>query len=337
MNVLVTGAAGFIGSHVTRRLLARGDRVIALDSLSDFNDVALKRARLALLTHDHCTFVHGDICDEATLARVFSKRIDAVVHLAAQVGVRHSIDHPAAYVDTNLVGFSRTLEAARRHGVGHFLYASSSSVYGANRELPFSEQQPTDHPISLYAATKKANELIAHSYSHLFSLPTTGLRFFTVYGPWGRPDMALFLFTECILAGRPIKLFGHGAVRRDFTYIDDVAAAVVSLLDLPPAAHTCASGAPQRILNVGNRAAVAVPRLIALLEAALGLTAIVEPLPMQAGDLLATWADVDALEAVLGPQPNTPIEVGVQRFVEWYQRDYRPLIAAPPDARFTCT
>lgn len=326
MNVLVTGAAGFIGSHLVERLLARGDRVVAIDALSDYYDVDLKRARIARIARsdDRYDFIEGCIADPAVLCRAFAHGIEGVVHLAAQVGVRHSIDHPAAYVDTNLVGFSRVIEAARRNAVQHFVYASSSSVYGANRELPFSEAQAVDHPISLYAATKKANELLAHSYSHLFALPTTGLRFFTVYGPWGRPDMALFKFTDSILAGRPIMLFGHGEVRRDFTYIDDVVSAVVAVLDKPPAPATDpVSNAPYRVLNIGNHDAIEVPRIIRLLEECLGVPAIIEPVPMQDGDIHTTWADVRALESLIGRSTWTPIEVGVRRFVDWYLHYYQ--------------
>jgi len=330
MNVLVTGAAGFIGSHVALRLLARGDRVIAVDDLNDYYDVGLKRARLARIAHESCHFLQGCITDPVVLGRAFAGAIDRVVHLAAQVGVRHSIDNPAAYVDANLVGFSRVIEAARRNAVKHFVYASSSSVYGANRELPFAEAHPVDHPISLYAATKKANELLAHSYSHLFALPTTGLRFFTVYGPWGRPDMALFKFTDSILAGRPIRLFGHGEVRRDFTYIDDAVSAIVAVLDKPPApASDPVSGAPYRLLNVGNHNAIEIPRIIRLLEACLGMSAMVEPIPMQDGDIHTTWADVQALEALIGPMAYTAIEDGVGHFVDWYRHYYyQPAVQA---------
>jgi len=325
MNVLVTGAAGFIGLHVAERLLARGDRVVGLDVLSDSDDMALKRARLARLTNPGFTFVHGDIAEQEVLDRSFAEPIDCVVHLAAQVGVRHSVAHTAPYIDTNLVGFSRVIEAAHRHRVGHFIYASSSSVYGNNDQLPWCETHTTEQSINLSAATEKANELIAHSYSHLYALATTGLRFFTVYGPWGRPDMAFFTFAENILAGRPIRLFGHGAVRRDFTYIDDVANAVVALVDRPPARETSPTQTPYRILNVGNQTSIEVPRLIALLEEALGVAAIVEPVPMQQGDILATCADVSALEALIGPWHATPLELGVKRFVKWYRGEYRPL------------
>ena len=321
MKVLVTGAAGFIGHHVALRLLARGDHVIGMDDLNGYYSVALKQARLARLEHKRFELVLGDISDPSAVARAFSagggQRVERVVHLAAQVGVRHSIQHPEMYVRANLVGFSNVIEAARRHDVEHFVYASSSSVYGANTTLPFCESQPTDHPLSLYAATKKSNELVARSYSHLFALPTTGLRLFTVYGPWGRPDMAFFQFTESILNGRPIRLFAEGRLRRDFTYIDDVAAAFVDLLDRP-----ASSQVPARILDVGSHESVEVRHLVALLEAEIGRKAVLEFHPMQDGDMMNTQADLSALTEALGPRVSTPLEAGVPRFVQWYRDDY---------------
>ena len=332
MDVLLTGAAGFIGCAVAERLLARGDRVVGLDAFDPLTGLALKRARaLRLAAQPRFTLVEGDLGDDAVLARAFGEaRPDVVVNLAARVGVRHSISHPGDYVGPNLVGFCRVIEAARAAGVGHFVYASSSSVYGASGALPFSERGVTDQPISFYAATKKANELLAHSYSHAYRLPTTGLRFFTVYGPWGRPDMAMFAFARALVDGRPIPLFGVG-LERDFTYIDDIADAVVAAIDRPPgddgpwdarAPRPGTSPAPFRVLNVGSHRPVPVKRVIELLGAALGKTAEIEVVAPREGDLTATCADVEALEAALGARPATPLEEGVARFVAWWRAEY---------------
>jgi UDP-glucuronate 4-epimerase len=332
MKILLTGAAGFIGSQVSRLLLDRGDTVLGLDNLNAYYDPQLKRDRLALLTDDPCFgFVQLDVADRAAMAGLFEQeRFDRVVHLAAQAGVRHSLIDPHAYIDSNVVGFTNILEGCRRTDVKHLVYASSSSVYGGNTVMPFSEHHGVDHPVSLYAATKKANELMAHTYSHLFNLPTTGLRFFTVYGPWGRPDMALFMFTKAILAGEPIKVFNHGRMVRDFTYIDDIAAGVVHTLDRPPEADpaydmaqaTPAAGrAPYRVFNIGNHEPVQLMDFIAAIERHAGKAAIKELCDIQPGDVPATYADVSALERWTGFHPATPIDEGVGRFVAWY-RDY---------------
>ncbi len=332
-KTLVTGAAGFIGYHTCERLLARGDEVVGLDNVNDYYDPTLKEARLARLApHAGFRFVRLDLADRDGMERLFrTGRFERVIHLAAQAGVRYSLTHPHAYVDSNLVGFLNVLEGCRHHGVRHLTYASSSSVYGANTAMPFSVHQNVDHPVSLYAATKKANELMAHTYSHLYGLPTTGLRFFTVYGPWGRPDMALFLFTKAILEGRPIDVFNHGKMQRDFTYIDDIVEGVVRTSDHvaqpDPAwdgAHPdpATSRAPYRIYNIGNNNPVELMHLIATLEAALGRTAEKRMLPMQPGDVPATYADVEALVQDVGFAPKTPIETGVGRFVRWYREYY---------------
>jgi UDP-glucuronate 4-epimerase len=329
-KVLVTGAAGFIGSHVAHVLLARGDTVVGLDNVNAYYDPKLKEARLARLAPlPGFSMVRGELADRPAMDELFAKeRFDAVIHLAAQAGVRYSLTNPHAYVDSNLVGFVNILEGCRHHGVKHLAYASSSSVYGANTEMPFSVHHNVDHPLSLYAATKKANELMAHTYSHLYGLPTTGLRFFTVYGPWGRPDMALFLFTRAILRGEPIQVFNEGRMQRDFTYIDDIVEGVVRVADRTAAPDAAWSGAhpdpassraPYRVYNIGNNQPVELMHLIATLEAALGKTAIKEFLPMQMGDVPATYADVDDLVRDVGFRPATPIEVGVGRFVEWYR------------------
>ena len=333
MRVLVTGAAGFIGMHLTLRLLERGDEVVGVDDLNAYYDVSLKEARLArLVGHPSFTFERVDIADRAGMERVFSEhRPERVVHLAAQAGVRYSIENPHAYVEANLVGFLHVLEGCRSGDVDHLVYASSSSVYGANTRLPFSVSDAVDHPVSLYAATKKSNELMAHVYSHLFGLPTTGLRFFTVYGPWGRPDMALFLFTRAILAGEPIRVFNHGHMRRDFTYIDDIVEGVIRVLDRPAepdpdfdpdAPDPATSTAPYRVFNIGNDRPSELTRYIAVLEAELGIEAIRDLQPMQPGDVPATWADVTALRDAVGFAPETPIEVGIARFVAWYRAFY---------------
>ncbi|MET4202938.1 SDR family NAD(P)-dependent oxidoreductase [Bradyrhizobium sp. LA6.12] len=321
--ILVTGAAGFIGFHVARQLLAEGRPVVGLDNLNSYYDPALKQARLALLRSDsRFTFVEADLADRETIAALFARhRFDKVVHLAAQAGVRYSIDHPHTYADSNLQGFLNVLEGCRNNSCRHLVYASSSSVYGANTKLPFAVQDRTDHPVSFYAATKKANELMAQSYSHLYRLPVTGLRFFTIYGPWGRPDMALFLFVNAILAERPIRLFNHGKMRRDFTYIDDVTRVVSKLIDRVPADDPAAANAPSKVYNVGNHHPEELMHVVGLLEQELGRTAIKELLPMQPGDVLETFADVEDLTRDTGFAPSTPIALGVRNFVTWY-RDY---------------
>jgi UDP-glucuronate 4-epimerase len=328
--VLVTGAAGFIGYHVARRLLESGRKVVGLDNVNSYYDPRLKEARLAELAHfPSFQFVRIDLAHRIATEELFAAhRFPAVVHLAAQAGVRHSLVDPHAYVDANLQGFINVLEGCRHFGCEHLLYASSSSVYGANTTLPFSVDHNVDHPISLYAATKKANELMAHSYSHLYRLPTTGLRFFTVYGPWGRPDMAMFIFASAIVEGRPIRLFNHGRMRRDFTYVDDVTEAVVRLVDRIAAPDPAWSGerpnpatssAPWRLYNIGNNRTVEVTDVVALLEREFGRAAIKELAPMQPGDVTETRADVDALIKEVGFSPATPIEEGVRRFAAWYR------------------
>jgi UDP-glucuronate 4-epimerase len=333
-HILVTGAAGFIGFHLAGRLLARGDTVVGLDSLNDYYDVRLKRDRLAQLEgRPGFTFLHANLVDRAVMERVFRDHaFDTVVHLAAQAGVRYSLTHPHAYIDANLVGFLQVLEGCRHAKVKHLVYASSSSVYGANTHMPFSVHHNVDHPVSLYAATKKANELMAHTYSHLYQLPTTGLRFFTVYGPWGRPDMALFLFTKAILEDRPIDVFNEGRMRRDFTYVDDVVEGVMRVADRTAEGNPAWSGdrpdpgtsrAPYKIYNIGNHQPVELQHFIATLEQALGKTARKNYLPMQPGDVPATYADVDDLMRDVGFRPATPIEEGIRRFVDWYRQYYR--------------
>ena len=331
-KILVTGAAGFIGSHLSTRLLDRGDEVIGLDNLNDYYDVNLKLDRLKRLEgRDGFRFVKAELSDRNTLERLFTEeRFDVVVNLAAQAGVRYSLKNPHAYIDSNIVGFMNILEGCRHHGVKHLVYASSSSVYGANTKMPFSIHHNVDHPVSLYAATKKANELMAHTYSSLYGLPTTGLRFFTVYGPWGRPDMALFLFTKAILEGRPIDVFNHGKMQRDFTYIDDIVEGVVRVTDRIPEPNPTWSGdrpdpgtsyAPYRIYNIGNNNPVELMTFIETIERCLGKTAEKNLLPIQAGDVPATYADVDDLMNDVGFKPATSIEDGIARFVAWY-RDY---------------
>jgi UDP-glucuronate 4-epimerase len=332
MKILVTGAAGFIGFHVAQKLLTRGDEVIGLDNLNDYYDVRLKEARLARLEgREGFTFQRVDLADQRGMEQLFqTHHPQRVIHLAAQAGVRYSIKNPHVYVDTNLVGFLHMLESCRHHGVEHLVYASSSSVYGANTRMPFSVHDNVDHPLSLYAATKKANELMAHTYSHLYQLPTTGLRFFTVYGPWGRPDMAYYIFTKAILEGRPIQIFNGGKMRRDFTYIDDIVEGVVRVCDRIPTPNDRWSGdapdpgssrAPYRLYNIGNHQSVELMEVIRLLEEALGREAQKEFLPMQPGDVPATYADVDDLIHDVGFHPATPVAVGIRSFVEWY-RDY---------------
>ena len=332
--VLVTGAAGFIGFHVAQFLLAQGRDVVGVDSVNDYYDPTLKEARLALLKRDaKFKFVKLDLADRAATASLFAQyRFPEVVHLAAQAGVRYSLQNPYAYVDANLQGFVNVLEGCRHNGCRHLLFASSSSVYGANTKLPFSVHDNVDHPISLYAASKKANELMAHAYSHLYRLPATGLRFFTVYGPWGRPDMAMFIFAKAILAGEPIKLFNHGKMRRDFTYIDDIAEAVVRLIGHPPQGEPTwdgsqpdpgTSSAPWKIYNIGNSRPEELSRVVWLLEKEFGKTAKKELLPMQPGDVEATYADVAALEREIGFRPTTSIEDGIGRFAKWYREFHR--------------
>jgi UDP-glucuronate 4-epimerase len=331
---LVTGAAGFIGFHTSLRLVARGAEVVGLDSINDYYDVRLKHARLAQLTAKRgFSFYRADIADERAISRIFAdERPEIVIHLAAQAGVRYSLTNPRAYVDSNLVGFLNILEACRHHPVGHLTYASSSSVYGANTAMPFSVHQNVDHPVSLYAASKKANELMAHSYAHLYGLPCTGLRFFTVYGPWGRPDMALFLFTRAILAGEPIHVFNEGRMQRDFTYIDDIVEGVIRTADHSAEPNLDWNGAhpdpatsrvPYRLYNIGNHQPVELLRMIEILEVCLGKKAEKQFEPMQPGDVPATFADVDDLVRDVGFQPSTPLEIGIARFVEWYRNYYR--------------
>jgi UDP-glucuronate 4-epimerase len=333
MKVLVTGAAGFIGMHVVQRLVARGDTVVGIDNLNAYYDPALKQARLGELSQlAGFRFERLDIVDGAALDALFaSEQFDSVVHLAAQAGVRYSIENPLAYGDSNLAGFLNILEACRRHPVRHLVFASSSSVYGGNAKMPFSEGDSVDHPVSLYAATKKANELMAHTYSHLYGLPTTGLRFFTVYGPWGRPDMAYFSFTRDMLDGTPIAVYNDGKMMRDFTYIDDIVDGVVAVLDKPatPDARFDAlspnpgsSTAPYRVFNIGNQDPVALGEFISTIERALGIEAIRQYKPMQPGDVVATHADVSALTAWTGVSPKTPLTVGIGHFVEWFKRYY---------------
>jgi len=329
MNVLVTGAAGFIGFHVAQKLLARGDRVVGLDNLNDYYDVNLKLARLAQIENlPGFTFAKLDLQDRPAMEALFSEhQFDAVINLAAQAGVRYSLENPHAYVDSNIVGFTNVLECCRHHKTGHLVYASSSSVYGMNSAMPFSIHDNVDHPISLYAASKKANELMAHTYSHLFGLPTTGLRFFTVYGPWGRPDMALFLFTRAILAGEPIKVFNNGQMQRDFTYIDDIVEGVVRVMDKTATPNPDWNGAtpdpgtssaPYRLFNIGNNNPVMLTEFIAAIEKALGKTAERELLPMQPGDVAATYANIEDLIEAVDYRPQTPIQVGIDNFIAWY-------------------
>ena len=322
---MVTGAAGFIGFHVARQLLAEGRHVVGLDSLNSYYDPALKQSRLNILRSDaRFSFEQVDLADRASMAFLFAKhRFPVVVHLAAQAGVRHSIDHPHAYADANLEGFVNVLEGCRHHQCRHLVYASSSSVYGANAKLPFSVDDRTDSPISLYAATKKANELMAHSYSHLYRLPVTGLRFFTIYGPWGRPDMAIFLFAKSIIEGTPIRLFNHGRMRRDFTHIDDVTRVVLRLLDRIPGDGASAGGAPARIYNVGNHRPEELLHVVGLLEKELGREAVKDMLPMQPGDVMETFADVGDLMGDAGFRPQTSIEDGIRGFVAWYRDHYK--------------
>jgi UDP-glucuronate 4-epimerase len=332
MKILLTGCAGFIGMHVCERLLAAGHQVIGIDNLNDYYDVTLKQARLArLLPHPKFSMLKLDVADRTGMQALFETELpQRVVHLAAQAGVRYSLKNPHAYVDSNLVGFVNILEGCRHAGVEHLVYASSSSVYGGNRRMPFSEHDNVDHPVSMYAATKKANELMAHSYSHLFGLPCTGLRFFTVYGPWGRPDMAYFMFVKAILENQPIDVFNNGQMQRDFTYIDDIAEGVVRVLSCVPSADPefdrqqpdpAGSWAPYRICNIGNHQPIELMHFIETLERTLGKTARKNFLPMQPGDVSATFADTETLHTLTGIAPGTSVESGIQRFVAWY-RDY---------------
>ncbi|MEZ6132446.1 MAG: NAD-dependent epimerase [Planctomycetaceae bacterium] len=329
-QILVTGAAGFIGFHTASRLLDRGDQVVGLDNLNDYYQVKLKQDRLSQLEgRDGFQFAKLALEDRHGVSALFADHsFDSVIHLAAQAGVRYSLENPQAYVDSNLVGFVNILEACRHHHIGHLVYASSSSVYGANRNKPFRVTDRVDHPVSLYAASKKANELMAHTYSHLFGLPTTGLRFFTVYGPWGRPDMALWLFTEAILNGRPINVFNHGKMRRDFTFVDDIVEGVIRVNDKVPAPDLTrdplddsTTSAPYRVYNIGNNQPVELMHMIRTLEECLGREAVKNMMEIQPGDVPETFADIDALQRDVGFRPDTPIETGIQKFVDWY-RDY---------------
>ena len=332
MKILVTGAAGFIGYTLASRLLERGDTVYGVDNLNDYYDVSLKQARLAGLRRPGFDFQKVDVADRGAIARLFADhRFEAVVHLAAQAGVRYSVENPQAYIDSNLVGFGNILEGVRHNGVGHLVFASSSSVYGGSTRLPFSEHANVDHPLSLYGATKKANELMAHSYAHLYGTPCTGLRFFTVYGPWGRPDMALFKFTRGILEGSPITVFNGGDMIRDFTYVDDIVEGIVRVVDRPAAPDPAWNGndpdpatsrSPYRIYNIGNNRPVNLMRYIEVLEECLGRKAVMQMLPMQPGDVQATMADVSNLEQAVGFRPRTTVEEGVARFVNWYREFY---------------
>ncbi|MBE9144598.1 NAD-dependent epimerase [Planktothrix mougeotii] len=325
-NLLVTGAAGFIGFHLCQRLLDRGDTVIGIDNINDYYDISLKHARLDLLKNrEGFTFKKLDLADREGMNQLFAEgNFQRVAHLAAQAGVRYSLKNPYAYLDSNLVGFLNILEGCRHSQIQHLVYASSSSVYGENKKIPFSVEDNVDYPVSLYAATKKANELIAHSYSHLYNIPSTGLRFFTVYGPWGRPDMAMFIFTKAILEDKPIDVFNYGKMQRDFTYIDDIVEGVIRTLDrIPQPGENPQTTAPYKVYNIGNNQPVELLHLIEVLETALGKTAIKNFMPIQPGDVPMTYADVDALIQDVNFQPNTSIEVGVQRFVEWYRSYYQ--------------
>jgi UDP-glucuronate 4-epimerase len=333
--VLVTGAAGFIGFHVAQRLLSAGRAVVGLDIVNDYYDPKLKEARLEILKRDpNFSFVKLDLANRAATSLLFAqRRFPAVIHLAAQAGVRYSLQHPHAYIDANIEGFINVLEGCRHNGCRHLVFASSSSVYGANTKLPFSVQDNVDHPVSLYAASKRANELMAHAYSHLYRIPATGLRFFTVYGPWGRPDMAMFIFAKAIIEGKPIKLFNHGHMRRDFTFVDDVSEAIVRLIDRPPQGNPAWSGekpdpatsaAPWKIYNIGNNHPEDLMHVVSLLEKEFGRAAAKEMLPMQPGDVPATYADIDDLAREIGFRPATTIENGIAKFAKWY-RDYHNL------------
>lgn len=324
-TILITGSAGFIGFHLTTRLLNDGFSVIGLDNINDYYDVSLKLARLDLLRqHPRFQFHQQDLCDRTALSHLFEKEnIDMVVNLAAQAGVRYSLANPYAYIDSNVMGFMNILEACRHHPVKHLVYASSSSVYGSNKKIPFSTSDNVDHPISLYAATKKANELMAHTYSHLYQIPTTGLRFFTVYGAWGRPDMSYFIFTKNIIEGKPIKVFNYGKMERDFTYIDDIIEGIVRVMKHIPSTNTD-SPVPYRLYNIGNNQPVALLDFINAIEQSLGKKAVKEFLPLQPGDVTATYADIDDLYQAVGFKPSTPLQIGIDNFVKWYQEFYQP-------------
>lgn len=333
MKYLVTGAAGFIGFHVSQRLLAAGHQVIGLDNLNDYYDVSLKQARLNMLQSSDFRFVKMNLDDNAAMAELFAEaQFDRVIHLAAQPGVRYSLENPHDYAQANLVGHLNVLEGCRHNKVQHLLYASSSSVYGLNRKMPFSTDDSVDHPVSLYAATKKANELMSHTYSHLYGLPTTGLRFFTVYGPWGRPDMALFKFTKAMLEGKTIDVYNYGKMKRDFTYIDDIVEAIIRLQDVIPEANSewtvengspATSSAPYRVYNIGNSSPVELMDYITALEEALGIEAKKNMMPMQAGDVLETSAETQPLYDLVGFRPETSVKDGVKNFVEWYRKFYQ--------------
>lgn len=337
MRILVTGAAGFIGFHTAKRLIERGDDVTGFDVVNDYYDPSLKEARLSLLAKSAKTaqgdwrFIRADLTDQAAVSQAFTAPFDRVIHLAAQAGVRHSLTHPRDYINSNIVGFLNILEACRAQGTPHLTYASTSSVYGANRKMPFSEHEIADHPLQLYAATKRSNELMAHAYSHLFRLPTTGLRFFTVYGPWGRPDMALFLFTKAILAGEPINVFNNGEHTRDFTYVEDIAEGVIRASDQiaepdpewdPLRPDPATSSAPYRIFNIGNNAPVRLMDYVAAIEEATGRKATIRYQPLQAGDVPDTFADISTLVQAVGYRPSTSVHEGVRKFVEWYRSYY---------------
>lgn len=332
MRFLVTGAAGFIGFHVCQRLLALGHQVTGIDNLNDYYEVQLKLDRLAQLTPvQNFVFYKLDLADRDGIANLFSEgQFERVIHLAAQAGVRYSLENPMAYADSNLIGHLAILEGCRHNKVQHLVYASSSSVYGLNRKMPFSTSDSVDHPVSLYAATKKANELMSHTYSHLYGIPTTGLRFFTVYGPWGRPDMAMFLFTKAIIDGKPIKVFNHGKMKRDFTYVDDIVEGIIRIQDQPPVKNIAwagddlsSSSAPYKVFNIGNSEPVQLELFINAIEKALGKTAVKDYMPIQPGDVEATYADVSDLESVTKFSPQTSVELGVQRFVDWYKNYYK--------------
>ena len=333
MTILVTGAAGFIGSHVCRALLERGNNVLGFDNLNDYYDVKLKKDRLKNLENDNFSFVIGDISNKQEISNVFNEyQIKNVINLAAQAGVRYSLENPQAYISSNIVGFVNILELCKEHKINHLVYASSSSVYGMNTDLPFSVSDNVDHPVSLYAASKKSNELLAHTYSHLFNLPTSGLRFFTVYGPWGRPDMAAFLFTKAILAGEPIKVFNNGEMKRDFTYIDDIVEGIIRVLDKPPLPDITWSGdkpdpsfssAPYKIFNIGNNKPIKLTDFINEIEIALNLKARKEFFPIQPGDVPATYADIKALKDYVNFEPSTSIHDGIKQFIEWYKDYYK--------------
>ena len=331
MSILITGVAGFIGSSLAIKLLKQGKQIIGIDNLNAYYDIELKKNRLQhCLAYPSFQFFKSDIIDRSAIAQLFSQhQFETVIHMAAQPGVRYSVENPYVYIDSNIVGFLNILEGCRQTKVKHFIFASSSSVYGGNTKLPFSECDSVDHPVSLYGATKKANELMAHSYAHLYELPCTGLRFFTVYGPWGRPDMALFKFTRHILEGKTIAVYNNGKMLRDFTYVDDIIDGVIRIIDHIPKSHPSQtklhpgiSFAPYRIYNIGNHCPVELNEYIKLLEKALGRSAKIEMMPMQAGDVLNTYADINHIEETIGPLPHTPVEIGISRFVEWYKHYY---------------